>query len=107
MEAIPGLVRCRQCDAVLGAQPWSMCLLCAGAFCASPLVEQKGVVTCGDCLRERLAREAASAVTESDELRVVALLLAGLIHRNHPLWFSGGSWRCEQTGQVFARLGGL
>ena len=81
MDAIPGPVRCRQCDAVLGAQPWSMCLLCAGAFCASHLVEQKGVVTCGDGLRERPAREAASVFTDSDELRVVAL-----------------------PGQVFARL---
>lgn len=28
-------------------------------------------------------------------------------HPNHPLWYSGGWWRCERTGKAFARLGEL
>lgn len=78
MDVIPGPVRCRQCDAVLDAQPWNMCVLCAGVFCATHLIERNGVTTCLDCERERLAREAVSAVTDSDETRVVALLLRDL-----------------------------
>jgi hypothetical protein len=28
-------------------------------------------------------------------------------HSNHPLWYSDGWWRCEQTGRAVAPLGGL
>ena len=28
-------------------------------------------------------------------------------HPNHPLWFSGGWWRCERTEEPIARLGAL
>ena len=161
MDVIPGPVRCRQCDAVLDAQPWNMCVLCAGVFCATHLIERNGVTTCRECEPERLAREAESTVKDPDEKRVVALLLKDVtstlgqgvehivivsaarhrlvihdmatyeqavvddvqqrlhdefidttwpacpIHRNHPLWFSGGGWRCEQTGEVVAGLGAL
>ena len=28
-------------------------------------------------------------------------------HQTHPLWYSDGQWRCEQTGRVIASLGRL
>ena len=28
-------------------------------------------------------------------------------HQRHPLWYSDGRWRCEQTGRVIASLGRL
>jgi hypothetical protein len=28
-------------------------------------------------------------------------------HPHHPLWYSDNRWRCEQSGKLFAPLGGL
>jgi hypothetical protein len=158
MNVIPGPVRCRQCDAVLGAQPWNVCVLCVGVFCTTHLIERNGVTTCRESEPERLAREAESTVKDTDVKRVVALLMKdvtstvgqGVDHivtesaarhrlfvhdiapyeqavvddvqqrrhdefidttwpacpsnRNHPLWFSGGNWRCEQPDRCLPAL---
>ncbi len=121
MDVIPGPVRCRQCDAVLDAQPWNMCVLCAGVFCATHLIERNGVTTCRECEPERLAREAESTVRQADrgsmcsngctDEAFIDHDMAWRVPESHRriirLWFSGGGWRCEQTGEVVAGLGAL
>jgi hypothetical protein len=28
-------------------------------------------------------------------------------HPNHPLWYSDGAWKCDESGRLVAPLGGL
>jgi len=134
---------------------------CGGLFCQAHLVRRKEVATCSACELQRLARESASNITDSDEQQLVSLLTQDMVstigpgfeyfvvesaarhrlfiddvleyrqrviddvqqrfhdefvdttwptcprHPTHPLWFTGGWWRCAQTGEPIATLGAL
>jgi hypothetical protein len=43
------------------------------------LTVRKGVATCSDCLKERLARESSGSVTDADEERMVILVTRGVL----------------------------
>lgn len=76
MDSVPFSFECSACGRAPTAAGWGLCALCGAFFCREHLVTKTGIATCDECATELDRREASSAVSTSDEERVISLLRA-------------------------------